>query len=128
MTKSELNRFSELLTAKKTELARAVTVREGIVIERSADALDEVQFASARELRTRTLEQESSLLRDVDTALDRIGDGSYGDCLQCEEEIGQKRLNAIPWATLCIGCQQQADRHPKDSYFTDTYVDFPRAA
>ena len=74
MTKTEFDRFSNLLTARQAELARAVALREGIVIERTADALDEVQFAAARELRTRTLERESSLLRDVRMALDRIAD------------------------------------------------------
>src|SRR6185436_2947598 len=93
MTKSEFDRFSGLLTAKQAELARALALREGIIVERSADALDEVQFAAARELSTRTLERESSLLRDVRMALDRIADGSYGYCLQCEEEIGLRRLN-----------------------------------
>jgi DnaK suppressor protein len=128
MTKSDFNRFSDLLTARQAELARALALREGIAIERSADALDEVQLAATRELRTRTLERESSVLRDVRMALGRIADGSYGDCLQCEEEIGPKRLNAIPWATLCIRCQEQADRRPKLSRFPDTDVAFLDAA
>jgi DnaK suppressor protein len=128
MTKGEFDRFSDLLKAKRAELARAVALREGIVIERTADALDEVQFAAARELRTRALERESSLLRDVRMALDRIADGSYGDCLQCEDEIGPKRLNAIPWATLCIRCQEQADRRPNQSRFPDARVSLLEAA
>jgi len=128
MTKSEFDRFSGLLTAKQAELARALALREGIIVERSADALDEVQFAAARELSTRTLERESSLLRDVRMALDRIADGSYGDCLQCEEEIGLRRLNAIPWATRCIRCQEQADRRPKLGHFPVEPVAFLDAA
>jgi len=122
MTKSEFDRFSDLLTAKQAELARAVALREGIVIERSADAFDEVQFAAARELRTRTLERESNLLRDVRLALGRIADGSYGDCLQCGDEISPRRLKAVPWATLCIGCQERADRRSKHGDFADEHV------
>jgi DnaK suppressor protein len=124
MTKSEFDRFSGLLTAKRAELSRALGLREDIVIERSADALDETQFAAARELRTRTLERESSLLRDVRLALGRIADGSYGECLQCEEEISPRRLNAIPWATRCIRCQEQADRRPKQSRFVVSDDDY----
>jgi DnaK suppressor protein len=128
MTKSEFAGFSERLTAKQAELTRALALRDGIAIERTADALDEVQFAAARELRTRTLERESSLLRDVRLALDRVADGSYGDCRQCEEEIPSRRLNAIPWATLCIRCQEQADRRQKLSRFQDAHVAFLEAA
>jgi DnaK suppressor protein len=128
MTKKEFDAFSELLTARQAELTRALTLREGIAIERTADALDEVQFAAARELRTRTLERESGILRDVRLALGRIADGSYGECLHCEEEIGLRRLNAIPWATLCIRCQERADRRPKVSRFQDENVEFLDAA
>jgi DnaK suppressor protein len=93
------------------DASRALGRREGLAIERTPDALDEVQFASARELSTRNLERESGLLRQVRAALDRIADGTYGACLHCDEEISQKRLKAVPWATLCIACQEQSDRN-----------------
>jgi DnaK suppressor protein len=117
MTRTELNNFRDILNAKQAEATRTLTRREGLKIERTPDALDETQFASARELSTRTLERESSVLREVRAALDRIADGSYGACLECEEEISQKRLKAVPWATLCIACQEEADgngRHSKN--------------
>jgi DnaK suppressor protein len=109
MTRMELNHFRAVLSAKQNESSRTLGRREGLTIERTPDALDEVQFATARELSTRDLERESSLLRQVRAALDRINEGSYGVCLECEEEISQKRLNAVPWATLCIACQEQSD-------------------
>ena len=111
MTRSEMNRFRAVLNAKHAEAARVLTKREGLTIERTPDALDEVQFAAARELSTRNLERESSVLRQVRAALDRIAEGSYGDCLHCEEEISLKRLKAVPWATLCIACQEHADHN-----------------
>src|SRR5579864_5974135 len=109
MTRTELNNFRAVLHVKHAEATRALGRREGLAIERTPDALDEVQFAAARELSTRNLERESGMLREVRAALDRIADGSYGACLHCEEEISQKRLNAVPWATLCISCQEQKD-------------------
>jgi DnaK suppressor protein len=111
MTRTELNNFRAVLNAKHTEATRMLGRREDLAIERTPDALDEVQFAAARELSTRNLERESSILREVRGALDRIADGSYGACLHCEEEISQKRLKAVPWATLCIACQEEADRN-----------------
>lgn len=110
MTRTELDKLLTLLNAKQAEAARALGRREGLAIERTADALDEVQFATARELSTRNLERESGVLREVRAALGRVADGSYGVCLECEEEISQKRLKAVPWATLCIACQDHSDR------------------
>jgi len=111
MTKTELNKYKALLEAKQAELAGGLRNREGIAIEKTADALDEVQLAGERELAIRNLDRESTLLRSVRLALARIADGSYGVCLHCEEEISPKRLNAVPWAAYCLICQEAADRH-----------------
>ena len=111
MTKTELNKYKTLLEAKQAELAGGLRNREGIAIEKTADALDEVQLAGERELAIRNLDRESNLLRNVRGALSRIADGSYGTCLHCEEDISPKRLSAVPWTAYCIRCQEAADRH-----------------
>ena len=87
MTKSELNKFKNILEAKQAELAQFVRNREGIAIEKSPDALDEVQHAAERELAIRNLDRESNLLRNVRAALRRIDEGTFGVCLHCEEDI-----------------------------------------
>src|SRR6266849_1571076 len=110
MTKSELNKFRNILEAKQAELAQFVRNREGITIEKSPDALDEVQHAAERELAIRNLDRESNLLRNVRAALRRINDGSFGVCLHCEEDISPKRLAAVPWTSYCIQCQESVDR------------------
>ena len=111
MTKTELNKYKQLLETKQTELAGGLRNREGIAIEKTADALDEVQLAGERELAIRNLDRESNLFRNVRSALGRMADGSYGVCLHCEEDISPKRLNAVPWTAYCIKCQEAADRH-----------------
>jgi DnaK suppressor protein len=111
MTKNELNKYKALLETKQAELAGGLRNREGIAIEKTADALDEVQLAGERELAIRNLDRESNLLRNVRLALGRMADGSYGTCLHCEEDISPKRLNAVPWTAYCIKCQEAADRH-----------------
>ncbi|MBV8709719.1 MAG: TraR/DksA family transcriptional regulator [Acidobacteriaceae bacterium] len=111
MTKTEMNKFKKILENKQDELERIVRNRDAITIEKSADALDEVQHASERELAIRNLDRESNLLRNVRLALRRIEDESFGICLHCEEEISPKRLAAVPWAAFCIQCQEQADRN-----------------
>jgi DnaK suppressor protein len=115
MTKSELNRFRRILEARQSELATVLRNREGIAIEKSADALDEVQHAAERELAIRNLDRESHLLRNVRAALQRIDEGSYGTCLHCEEDISPRRLEAVPWAAYCIRCQEIADRSQDES-------------
>jgi DnaK suppressor protein len=110
MTKSELNKFRNSLETKQAELVQFVRNREGIAIEKSPDALDEVQHAAERELAIRNLDRESNLLRNVRGALRRIKDGSFGICAHCEEEISPKRLAAVPWTAYCIQCQELSDR------------------
>src|SRR2546428_6763511 len=108
MNKTELNKYKAMLEARQTELSAGLRNREGIVIEKTPDALDEVQHAGERELAIRNLDRETNLLRNVRGALARIEDGSYGVCLHCEEDINPKRLNAVPWAPYCITCQEMA--------------------
>jgi DnaK suppressor protein len=116
MTRTERNKFQTILTSKHAELTRTTGRRDGIAIERTPDALDEVQLSAEREMITRNLERESKLLRDVRAALDQIAEGAYGTCLECDEEISHKRLQAMPWATLCIACQERADGSPRRSF------------
>jgi DnaK suppressor protein len=115
MTKTELNTHRSVLEAEQAELVHLVRNRDGIAIEKSPDALDEVQHATERELAIRNLDRESNLLRNVRAALRRIEDGSFGVCLHCEEDISPKRLAAVPWTAFCIQCQEIADRTQGDS-------------
>jgi DnaK suppressor protein len=115
MNQTELNKYRAVLEAKQTELSVGLRNREDIAIEKTPDALDEVQLAGERELAIRNLDRESNLLRSVKSALGRIHDGSYGVCMHCEEDIKMKRLEAVPWAKYCIKCQEAADRHEFES-------------
>ncbi len=115
MTKTDLEKYKKILEAKQAELSLGMRNREDIAIEKTPDALDEVQLAGERELAIRNLDRESALLRHVRSALARIRDGSYGVCLHCDEDIKPKRLDAVPWAAFCIRCQEAADRHEFES-------------
>ena len=85
-------------------------LRESIHIPHVADPLDLTQQAADREVTVQNLDRESAVARQLRSAIQRVDDGSYGVCLQCEEEIAPNRLKAIPWAEFCIRCQEQADR------------------
>ena len=111
MTQTEINKYKAMLEAKQAELSAGLRNREDIAIEKTPDAIDEVQLAGERELAIRNLDRESNLLRNVRGALGRVADGSYGICMHCEEDIKIKRLDAVPWTKYCIKCQEAADRH-----------------
>jgi DnaK suppressor protein len=119
MNQTELQKYKAMLEAKQAELSVGLRNREDIAIEKTPDALDEVQLAGERELAIRNLDRESSLLRNIRGTLARIADGSYGVCMHCEEDIKLKRLDAVPWAKFCIRCQEAADRHEFDAESAD---------
>lgn len=59
-----------------------------------------------------TLEDNSEgVLSAIDSALERIGAGTYGTCLRCGKPIAEERLEALPYAELCIDCKREAERH-----------------
>jgi DnaK suppressor protein len=84
--------------------------REIIAVERSADELDQTGRSAEREFAILGLNRRSVLLRDIQDALRRIEDGTFGTCTNCEEAIGRNRLVAVPWTPFCIRCQEAEDR------------------
>ena len=110
MTRKPIIANKAVLKAKEAELSNALRHRDGITIEKTADTLDEVILAGERELAIRNLDRDAQLLRSVRFAIARIDDGSSGICLHCEEAISPRRLNALPWASYCLACQDAIDR------------------
>jgi len=105
-----VNGFQQVLNRRESDLVQVLRAREGIAIEKSADQMDEIQYASERDLAIRSADLESNLLRQVRAALRRIHDGRFGTCIECESAISPKRLEAVPWAPRCIQCQDAAER------------------
>jgi DnaK suppressor protein len=120
-TGGDLREFKETLVRKEAELVRSLRNRDGIVIEKSADQMDEIQYASERDLAIRNVDSQSTLLRDVKAALLRIRDRSFGTCIRCNWAINPRRLAAVPWAPLCIQCQEAADRDRYEA--TESVID-----
>jgi DnaK suppressor protein len=110
MTKTELNRFEAIPNAQTIELEQLIRHRDGIRVERSADQLEEIQQASERALAVCNLDRHFNHLRNVQAALRRTQEGSFGICQKCDDDIAPKRLAAVPWAQFCIRCQEAVDR------------------
>jgi DnaK suppressor protein len=113
MTTPELAHFRTVLEARQTELEALLRDREVIAVNSSADMLDQIQHAQERDMAIGNLERGSARLSEVRSALQRIQLGSFGICVDCEEEIGMKRLAAVPWTTSCLVCREAADRSLK---------------
>lgn len=110
MSDVNVNEFRRVLEAKKKELLAGGSDREEILIENAAEDFDRLQQQLNREVAIRNLDRESKLLKEVQAALNRMDEGMFGTCLRCEEDIPEKRLNALPWAAYCVPCQEAIDR------------------
>lgn len=110
MTTKELEYFRTVLEARETELQTLLRDREVIAVNLNADMLDQIQNAQERDMAMGNLERASARLSEVRTALQGLKRGTFGICLDCEEEISIKRLAALPWTTSCLACREARDR------------------
>ena len=76
----------------------------------SQDPADKASNSYTKELLFSQSTNERNTLRLIEEALDRIDDGSYGECINCGEEILPKRLDAIPWTPHCLRCQELQEK------------------
>lgn len=109
MKEVQVNQFRALLMAKRAEIAGKSRQREEIFIVQSNEQIETVQLAGQREFAARSLERQTKVLGQVEAALERIHDGEFGICLDCEEPISPKRIAAVAWAAYCLQCQEPHD-------------------
>ena len=107
---TDSNVFQRILEGKRAELSAGTANRDEIRIENAAEDFDRIQQRMNREVAIRNLDRESRLLKSVEEAINRVEIGAFGVCLRCEEEIPEKRLKAVPWASYCLSCQDKLDR------------------
>lgn len=110
MIATETQQFARVLTDKLAELAYQRQTRDRITIETSSDEVEECLLKAERDIAWMDLGRTSSTCRQIEAALERVRDQSFGICICCEQEIGQRRLQAIPWAALCVKCQETVER------------------
>lgn len=109
MSESELKRMLDVLHGKQQELRLEARRIDEIAVERVPDDIDAIQLAATRELAIGELERRTALNRAIEAALKRIAAGTYGRCDDCGDAISPGRLHVVPWASLCIRCQEEAD-------------------
>ncbi len=110
---SGIRRRRAVLQTKLEDLLELSGDRESLEIQPMADPLDQVRSSTDRDMAVETLNQQARSIQEIRSALDRIEEGSYGRCERCEEQIPAKRLDALPWARMCVKCQSatEAEEH-----------------
>jgi DnaK suppressor protein len=104
----KLNYFKEKLLQKRLSLTNMVHKTEGYGREKDQNTQDVADMAVesyTKEFLFGKSAGDRHILQLIQESLDRIEDKSYGECVNCGNEIQPKRLEAVPWALLCIQCQ-----------------------
>ena len=112
MTKAQMMHFKASLETKRHELVRELRTRAGglTMDENGGDPMDQVQSMNQRDKVALTVQWLSRVQSDVNAALRTMTESAYGLCVECGEPISLKRLETIPWASHCIGCQAFIER------------------
>ena len=115
MTRGEIRRFKRVLEDLKAELVYAVqNSLDRLVISQSADPMDQMRDLTDQEVDSRNISVLTTRLRSLESALRAIQEGRFGRCISCDSEIPKKRLEAIPWSTHCVRCQETAETQVVD--------------
>ena len=120
MTQSTINprHFEEKLLQQQADLQRAMlsAVEQGreTTTDETQDVADQAVASYQKELLFSQGTNGHAQLTLIRAALDRIAEGTYGECLNCGKTIGIKRLEALPWTPYCIDCQEKIENGQLD--------------
>ncbi|HET7209045.1 MAG TPA: TraR/DksA family transcriptional regulator [Terriglobales bacterium] len=114
MDKKKLDQFKKRLETRQQELRRTVSRTEQDGRSADEDTAQDIADRAASSYNKEFLFHQSNndrqLLQMVEKALERIRQGSFGECISCGKEINPKRLEAVPWTRHCIECQEKLEQ------------------
>ena len=118
LTAAEIQKFRELLLAKRAELLGNVSTMEDETFKKERSELSSMPFHMAdagsdnfeQEFALDLMDSEKKMLKEINDALGRIGEGTFGVCEGKGESISKARLNAIPWARYCVACAELKEK------------------
>ena len=117
LAQQRLKQLREALVAKRrqleTEVGRSAVYEKGLDEDATKDLGDQANTAYTREFQFELGNGDRRLLREVMTALRKLDEGGFGECERCGEPIGEKRLDALPFARYCIEFQRRREREHK---------------
>ena len=114
MDKKKLEYFRKRLETRQQDLRRMVTRTQQDGRNADEDTAQDIADKAASSYNKEFLFHQSNadrqLLQMVETALVRLREGSFGECISCGKEINPKRLEAVPWTRHCIECQEKLEK------------------
>jgi DnaK suppressor protein len=114
MDKKKLDTFKKRLEERQQSLRKTVsrTEEDGRIADQDTaqDIADRAASSYTKEFLFSQSNNDRQLLQMVETALARIREGAFGECVSCGNEINSKRLEAVPWTRYCIECQEKLER------------------
>jgi DnaK suppressor protein len=114
MDKKRLDYYKKKLQARREELIKTIarTEEEGRTADDdpTVDLADKAANSYTKEFLFGQTNIDRSMLALIDEALTRIKANKYGACVECEEELQQKRLEAVPWARHCVACAEKHEQ------------------
>lgn len=114
MDKKRLEQFKKRLEDRQVELRKMVSSRQQDGRNQGEDIAQDIADRAASSYNKEFLFTQSTnerqMLGMVDSALARIREGTYGECIYCGNEINSKRLEAVPWTRYCIECQDKLEK------------------
>jgi RNA polymerase-binding transcription factor len=114
MDKKKLETFRKRLEERQQSLRKTVsrTEEDGRIAadQDAADIADRATSSYTKEFLFSQSNNDRQLLQMVETALQRIREGTFGECVSCGNEINPKRLEAVPWTRYCIECQEKLEK------------------
>jgi len=114
MDKKKLDSFKKKLEERQQALRKAVsrTEEDGRIADQEAaqDIADRAANSYTKEFLFSQSNNDRVLLNMVESALQRIREGTFGECVSCGSEINLKRLEAVPWTRYCIACQEKKEK------------------
>ena len=90
-------------------MKRGRVAADEIKVENTEDEGDLAIISHARELFYNLQEGDLARLRSIEEAMEALDRGQYGECIRCDDDIDERRLDVVPWATMCIRCQEQTE-------------------
>ena len=112
--KDTIAEIGELLKQRRDALRMAIrgdfSMLQKMRQETVGDVVDFAMDSSNDEINSQLAEVESRELASVELALEKVKQGSYGECEGCSKNIPLARLQALPYASLCVGCQRTAEQ------------------
>src|SRR5690348_441235 len=114
MDKKKLDTFKKRLEERQQSLRKMVsrTEEDGRIADQDSaqDIADRAASSYTKEFLFSQSNNDRQLLQMVESALTRIREGSFGECINCGNEINPKRLEAVPWTRFCIACQEKKEK------------------